>query len=193
MISEGYRTHRYVTGPMSFKKSGRFSRKIVLLCIWAPGCHPRTLIDPVHPAVASMGSAKTKGMISEGYRTHRGVTGPMNFKSMTFFFFGKTCSRGFWGPGCHPNTLIDLANTALASRVSVETICMICEGYRTHRGVTGPMNFKKNRIFFFGISCSRGFGALGCHPSTLINPAITALANRSSVDHMHVFRGLQNP
>ena len=34
-----------------------------------------------------MGSAKTKGMISEGYRTHRGVTGPMNFKSMTFFFF----------------------------------------------------------------------------------------------------------
>ena len=25
-------------------------------------------------------------MICEGYRTHRGVTGPMNFKSRTFFF-----------------------------------------------------------------------------------------------------------
>ena len=106
MISEGYRTHRYVTGPMSFKKSGRFSREIVLPGFGAPGCHPSTLIDPVNPAVASIGSAKTKGMISEGYRTHRGVTGPMNFKSRTFFFFGKTCSRGFWGswlPSKHCN------------------------------------------------------------------------------------------
>ena len=59
---------------------------------------------------------------------------------------------------------------------------MICEGYRTHRGVTGPMNFKKPGIFFSGISCSHGFGALGCHPSTLIDLAITALANRSTVE-----------
>ena len=55
---------------------------------------------------------------------------------------------GFGAPGCHPSTLIDLANTALASKNSVKTICMISEGYRTHRGVTGPMNFKKSGGFF---------------------------------------------
>ena len=63
---------------------------------------------------------------------------------------------GFGAPGCHPSTLIDLAITALASKGSVETICMISEGYRTHRGVTGPMNFKSRR-FFFGKLCSRDF------------------------------------
>ena len=52
--------------------------------------------------------------------------------------------------GCHPDTLIDLANTALASRSTVKTICMISEGYRTNRGVTGPMNFKNKDVFFFG-------------------------------------------
>ena len=57
-----------------------------------------------------------------------------------------------------PNTLIDLANTALASRDSLETKCMICEGYRTQRGVTGPMNFKKPGNFF---SENRAPGILG--------------------------------
>ena len=57
---------------------------------------------------------------------------------------------GFWGPGCNLVTLIDLANIALVSRHSAENICMISEGYRTHRGVNGPMNFKKlGRFFFF--------------------------------------------
>ena len=97
-------------------------------------------------------------MIYEGYRTHRGVTGPMNFKKTRNFFFGISCSRGFGGIGCHPNTLIDLAITALANRSPVETICMFSEGYRTHRGVTGPMNFKKIRIFFSEI---RAPGILG--------------------------------
>ena len=55
----------------------------------------------------------------------------------------------FWGPGCNPSTLIDFANTALASKISLEPICMISEGYRTHGGVTGPMNFKKKDVFFF--------------------------------------------
>ena len=55
---------------------------------------------------------------------------------------------GFWDPGCHPGTLIDLVNVALDSKVSVETICMIWEGGRTHRDVTGPMNFKKPGFFF---------------------------------------------
>ena len=87
-------------------------------------------------------------MFSEGYRTHGGFTGPMNFKKSGHFFFGKSCSRGFGDPGCHPDTLIDLANIALANKSSVEPICMFSEGYRTHRDVTGPMNFKKTRTFF---------------------------------------------
>ena len=56
---------------------------------------------------------------------------------------------GFWGPGCHPSTLIDNANTALTSKGSVETICIISKGYRTLGGVTGPMKLKKKTGFFF--------------------------------------------
>ena len=96
-------------------------------------------------------------------------------------FFGKSCSRGFGAPGCRPGTLIDLVNVALDSRNSVETICMIWEGYRTHRAVTGPMSFKKSRRFV-GKTCSRTFGAPGCHPSVLIDLINTALANRGSVE-----------
>ena len=100
-------------------------------------------------------------MFSEGYRTHRGVTGPMNFKkNQEVFFFGNSCSRDFGATVCYPSTLIDLANSDLASRDLIETICMICEGYRTHRGVTGPMNFKSRTFLFFGKSCSRDIGAL---------------------------------
>ena len=62
-------------------------------------------------------------------------------------FFGKSCSRVFGAPGCHPGTLIDLVNVALDSRDSLETICMIWEGCRTHRVVTGPTNFKKSGFF----------------------------------------------
>ena len=87
-------------------------------------------------------------MISEGYRTHRGVTGSMNFKEIGRFF-GKPCSRDFGAPGCYLSTLIDLVNLAMASRGSVKATCMISEGYRTHRGVTGSMNFKKLGRFFF--------------------------------------------
>ena len=85
-------------------------------------------------------------MIWEGCRIQRMVTGPMNFKK-SGFFFGKSCSRGFGAPGCRPGTLIDLVNVALDSRDSVKTICMIWEGCRTHRVVTGPMNFKKSGFF----------------------------------------------
>ena len=55
----------------------------------------------------------------------------------------------FGAPRCHPSTLIDFANTALASKSSAKTICIISEGYRTHGGVTGPMKFKKKDVFFF--------------------------------------------
>ena len=120
-------------------------------------------------------------MIAEVYRTHSVVTGPINFKKSGHFFSGKSCSRVSGAPGCHPGTLIDLVNVARDSNDSVETICMIWEGCRTNKGVTGPMNFKKIRIFF-GKSCSWNFGAPGCHPSTLIDFANTALVSKSSVE-----------
>ena len=120
-------------------------------------------------------------MISEGDRTHTVVTGPMNFKKSGHFFSGKSCSRGFGAPGCHPGTLIDIVNTGLASKIFVKPKCMILEGYRIHGGVTGPMKFIKKGRFFFGKSCSRDFGAPGCNPCTLIDLANTAPARKSSV------------
>ena len=173
---------------MNFKKSGRFfSGKSFSRVFGAPGCHPGTLIDFVNTTLAEKGPVKTKCKITEVYRTHSVVTGPMNFKkSRRFFFSGKSCSRDFGPPGFHPGTLIDPVNTALDSKISVETICMIWEGCRTHRVVTGPMNFKK-RTFFFGKSCSRDYGAPGCHPSTLIYLANTALASKASVETICMF------
>ena len=159
MNSVGYRTHRAVTGPMSFKKSRRFVGKPCSLAFGAPGCHPSFLIDIVHTDLASKCSVKTICLISEGYRTHRAVTGPMNFKKPRRFV-GKLCSRVFGAPGCHPSTLIDIVQTALARKCSIKTICLISEGYRTHRAVTGPMSFKKARRFV-GKTCSRIFGAPG--------------------------------
>ena len=75
-----------------------------------------------------------------------------------WIFFGKSCSRIFGAPGCNPSTLIDFTNTAVASKFLVEPICMTSEGYRTHRGVTSPMNFKKKDVFF---SENRAPGILG--------------------------------
>ena len=180
MFTEGYRTHRGVAGPKNFKKSGDFSRKIALPGFWDTGCHPSTLIDLVNTALARKHSAKNICMISEGYRTHTVVTGPTNFKKPGRFFSGKSCSCGFGAPGCHPGTLIDLVNTAPASKVSVKPKCMISEGYRTHGGVTRPMKFKK-RTIFFGKSCSLDFGVPACHPSTLIDFANAALASKGFV------------
>ena len=115
---------------------------------WGPWLPSKHLIDLANTALASKDSVETICMISEGYRTHRGVTGPMNFKK-SGGFFSENRAPGILGPlAAIPSTLIDLANTALASKGSVKTICMISEGYRTHRGVTGPMNFKKSGGFF---------------------------------------------
>ena len=54
---------------------------------------------------------------------------------------------------------------------------MIWEGCRTHRAVTGPMKLKKKQDFFRKIVLPE-FWAPGCHPSTLIELAITALASK---------------
>ena len=74
---------------------------------------------------------------------------------------------GFWGPGCHLDTLIDLANIDLASKISVQPKCMISQGYRTHGGVTGPMNFKKRTFFFLKIVLPGFWGP--CLPSKHLN------------------------
>ena len=126
---------------------------------WGTWLYQSTLFDIANTVLASEGSLETISMNSVSYRTHRAVTGPMSFKKSRLFV-GKPCSRGFGAPGFHPSTLIDLVHTALASKCSVKTICLISEGYRTHRAVTGPMSFKKSRRFV-GKSFSRVFGAPG--------------------------------
>ena len=101
-------------------------------------------------------------------------------------FFGKTCSRDFGAPGCHLDTLIDLANIALVSRHSAENICLISEGYRTHRCVTGPKNFKKIRRFFSENRAPGDFGAHGCNLSTLNDLANTALTKKDPVEPIYM-------
>ena len=180
MNSVGYRTHRAVTGPMSFKKSRHFVGKPCSRDFGAPGCHPSTLIDIVHNALASKCSVKTICLISEGYNTHRAVTGPMSFKKSRRFV-GKSWSRDFGAPGCHPSTLIDIVHNALASKCSVKTICLISEGYRTHRAVTGPMSFKKSRRFCRKIVLP-GFWGTCLYQITLFDLANTVLASKCSIE-----------
>ena len=156
----GLTNHRGVTSSMNFKKSGSFFfGKSCSRVFGVPGCLQITLFDNANTALASKGYVETICKNSEGYRTHRAVSGPMSFKKSRRFV-GKPCSRHFGAPGCHPSTLIDLVPTAFASKCSVRTICLISEGYRTHRAVTGPMSFKKSRGFV-GKSCSRVLGAPG--------------------------------
>ena len=100
--SVGYRTHRVVTGPMSFKKSRGFVGKSYPRAFGAPGCHPSTLNDLVHTALASKCSLENICRISEGYRNHRVVTGTMNFKKSRRLV-GNSCSRVFGAPGCLPS------------------------------------------------------------------------------------------
>ena len=111
----------------------------------------------------------------------------MNFKSRKFFW-KKRAPGDFGAPGYHPSTLIDLANTALASRRSVKTICMISEGYRTHRDVTSPMSFKKSGRF---LSENRAPGILGpwLPLNTLNDLANNAPASKCSVKTICFFSG----
>ena len=128
------------------------------------------------------------------YQKHdfRGLQNPWSFhwsdefqKSQDIFFFGKSCSRDFGAPGCHPDTLIDLANIAVANKGSMEPICMFSEGYRPHRDVTGPMNFKR-RTFFRKIVLP-GFWEPGCHPCTLIDLVNTDQASNYSMETIFMF------
>ena len=159
LLSRGLQKPKRCHWSNGFQKNRRFfSGKSCSRVFGGPTCHPSTLIDLANNALASIGFVKAICLLSEGYKNRRVVTVPMNFKKNRRVFFGNSCSRGFGALGCHPSILIDLANTGLASKSTVETICMFSEGYRFHRGVTGPMNFKKSGGFF---SENRARGILG--------------------------------
>ena len=98
MNSVVYRTHRAVTGPMSFKKSRRFCRKIVIPGFWGTWLYQSTLFDLANTVLAKKSCVKNTCMNSEGYRSHRAVTGPMSFKKSRRLV-GKSCSRDFGAPG----------------------------------------------------------------------------------------------
>ena len=142
-----------------FQNITTFCRKIVLPGFWCTWLYQSTLFDLANTVLASKGPVETICMNSVGYRTHRAVTDPMSFKTSRRFV-GKPCSRVFGAPGCHQSTLFDLADTVLASKGFLETICMISVGYRTQRPVTGPMRFKKSRRFFSENRAPRFLGQL---------------------------------
>ena len=83
-------------------------------------------------------------------------------------FLSENRAPGIWGTWLYQNHLFDLANTVLAGKSSVETICMNSVGYRTHRAVTRPMSFKKKSRRFVGKSCSRVFGEPGYIKATYL-------------------------
>ena len=96
-------------------------------------------------------------------------------------FCRKIVLPGFWGTWLCQSTLFDIANTVLASKSPVKSICLISEGYRAHRAVTGPMSFKKSRRFV-GKTCSRVFWGTWLYQSTLFDLSNTVLARKSSVE-----------
>ena len=126
---------------------------------WGTWLYQSSLFDLANTVLAIKRSVETICMNSEGYRTHRAVIGPMSFKKSRRFC-RKIVLLGIWGTWLYQSTLFDLANTVLAIKGSVETICMNSVSYRTQKAVTGPMNFKKSRRFV-GKTCSRVFGAPG--------------------------------
>ena len=93
--STSYRTHRALTGPMSFKKSRRFVGKSCSRVFGAPGCLQDTLFDIANTALDSKCYVETICMNSEGYRTHRAVTGPMSFKKS--MVLSENRAPVFWG------------------------------------------------------------------------------------------------
>ena len=78
------------------QKKDVFIGKLCSRGFGAPGCHPSTSIDFANNALVSKSSVEPECMISEGYRTHGGVTGPMKFKKRTFFF-SENCAPGVLG------------------------------------------------------------------------------------------------
>ena len=142
-----------------FQKITTFCRKIVLPGFWGTCLYQSTLFD-----LANTVLAKQK-LCRDHMHELRGLENPSSchwsdeFQKITTFC-RKIVLPVFWGTWLYQSTLFDLANTILASKGPVETICKNSVGYRTHRAVTGPMSFKKSRRFV-GKPCSRDFGAPG--------------------------------
>ena len=143
MVRESYSTLRGVTCPIHFKKSGTFIGDSCFLDFPATSCHPSAFIDLKNTAQAKKRSVKTICMVSGSEITHMVVTSPVNSKQPGRFFLGNSWSRKFAVPSCHSNTFIDLANTFLANKRPLETICTVSGSKSTHMGVTGTTNFKK--------------------------------------------------
>ena len=123
---------------------------------WGTWLYQSTLFDLANTVLASKCSVETICMNSVSYRTHCHWSD--EFQKITTFC-RKTVLPRFWGTWLPSNTLIDIVHTALASKFYVKTMCLISEGYRTHRAVTGPRSFKKSRRFV-GKPFSRVLGHL---------------------------------
>ena len=63
--------------------------------------------------------------------------------------FSEKHAPDFAAPVCHPSNFIDLANTLLAKRRSVKTICMVSGCDSTHMVGTSAVNSKQPRRFFW--------------------------------------------
>ena len=143
MNSVVYRTHRAVTGAMSFKKSRRFVGKSCSRDFGAPG-YIKALYLTLQTLFWLVRSSRDYIHEFSGLQNPSSCHWSDEFRKITTSC-RKTVLPGFGAPGCHPSTLIGIVHTALASKCSVKTICLISEGYRSHRVVTGPMSFKKSR------------------------------------------------
>ena len=158
MNSVGYSTHRVVTGPMSFKKTRRFVGKSCSRDFGAPG-YIKALYLTLQTLFRLVMFCRDQMHEFSGLQNPSSCHWSDEFQKIT-----TSCRKNvlpvFGAPGCHPSTLIGIVHTALASKCSVKTICLISEGYRSHKAVTGPMSFKNSRRFV-GKSCSRYFGAPG--------------------------------
>ena len=63
---------------------------------------------------------------------------------------------------------------------------MICEGCRTHRAVTGPMNLKKPGGFFFRKIVLPGFWGPWLQSEHLIDFANAALSSKDPVEPIYM-------
>ena len=163
---------------MEFQKIDTFFGETCSWDLSATSCHTSTFIDIANIFLANRRSVKTICTVSGSNSSHMDVTGPMNFEKKLGPFFAKSCYRDFAATICHPSTFLDLANTALAKRRSVNTICLVSGRDSTHMVVTSPVNSKQPGSYFRGNSWSRNFAVPICHPSTLIDLSNTALVEK---------------
>ena len=107
----------------------------------------------------------------------------MEFQKIGTFFW-KNLLLELFCPQLPSNHFIDLANIVLATRGSVEIICLVSGSDSAHMDVTRPMNFEKNCELFFVKSCSRILRPLFAYPSTFNDFAKFALASKLSLKTM---------